>query len=62
MNKKNVKRGLLPYVFLMLLILVIYYVFNDKKYAIIDGFNYEDITNVEIEKYMKEIAKDFDWN
>jgi len=28
MNKKNVKRGLLPYVFLMLLILVIYYVFN----------------------------------
>ena len=28
MNKKNVKRGLLPYVFLVLLILVIYYMFN----------------------------------
>ena len=28
MNKKNVKRGLLPYVFLILSILVIYYVFN----------------------------------
>ncbi len=28
MNKKNVKRGLLPYVFLVLLILVIYYVFT----------------------------------
>ena len=28
MNKKNVKRGLLPYVFLILLILVVYYSFN----------------------------------
>ena len=28
MNKKNVKRGLLPYVFLILLMLVIYYVFG----------------------------------
>ena len=36
MNKKNVKRGLLPYVFLVLLILVIYYMFN--------------ITNVDVNK------------
>lgn len=28
MNKKNVKRGLLPYVFLVLLILVVYYAYN----------------------------------
>jgi len=36
MNKKNVKRGLLPYVFLVLLILVIYYTFS--------------ITNVDVNK------------
>lgn len=41
---------------------IIYYVFNDKKYAIIDGFNYEDVSNIEIEDYMEAIAKDFDWN
>ena len=36
MNRKNVKRGLLPYVFLVLLILVIYYMFN--------------VTNVDVNK------------
>ena len=40
---------------------IIYYVFNDKKYAIIDGFKYEDVSNVKIEEIMKEIARDFDW-
>ena len=28
MNRKNIKRGLLPYVFLILIILVVFYIFN----------------------------------
>jgi len=44
MNKKNVKRGLLPYVFLVLLILVVYYVFNVVNEKV-NTFTYDQFIN-----------------
>ncbi len=44
MNKKNIKRGLLPYVFLVLLILGIYYVFNVVNEKV-NPFTYDQFIN-----------------
>ena len=63
MNKKNIKRGLLPYVFLVLLILGIYYVFNvvnekvnpftyDQFISELNKGNIEEVTIVPRERAM----------
>ncbi len=44
MNKKNIKRGLIPYVFLVLLILGIYYVYNVVNEKI-NPFTYDQFIN-----------------
>lgn len=41
---------------------IIYYIFNGKKYAIIDGFNSYSANNSTIRSAMKEIVQNFDWN
>ena len=46
MNKKNVKRGLLPYVFLVLLILVVYYIF---------GATNVDVNKITYSEFLKEL-------
>lgn len=41
---------------------LIYYIFNENKYAIVDGFNYYDVANSDIKAHVKDIAENFDWN
>ena len=56
MNRKNIKRGLLPYVFLILIILVVFYIFNVVNVKVntftydqfINELNKENITELEI--------------
>ncbi len=44
MNKKNIKRGLLPYVFLILIILVVFYIFNVVNVKV-NTFTYDQFIN-----------------
>ncbi|MBQ7137257.1 MAG: ATP-dependent zinc metalloprotease FtsH [Bacilli bacterium] len=55
MNKKNVKRGLLPYVFLILLIMVVYYVFNVVNEKV-NTFTYDQFINELNNKTVTEVS------
>ena len=55
MNKKNIKRGLLPYVFLVLLILIVYYVFNIANEKV-NTFTYDQFINELNKKHITELT------
>jgi len=55
MKKKNVKRGLLPYVFLILLIMVVYYVFNVVNEKV-NTFTYDQFINELNNKTVTEVS------